>query len=167
MKRIILFALFVIGVVSAVSAQKVKYSTVDENDNYTGWYEIDRTAKKFYIDSDSQSDSENLIRNYKKSGNTESFDAYNEMMGQVIYNVKLTLDENQKGTIKLYYQGQLVGENRIRKAKPGDGNRGGGGYAPASAPKPVKDGNTVDKAKDGAKKLLNKGKNLFKKKDKK
>ena len=130
---------------------------------------INRKAMIYRFDGDSENDCTMEMRNYKKNGNTETFDIYVKQgseKGKKRGSITIVTDPNldikaktldlskQTATIKdggqtrkLYF---LTGKQYDKR----HGKHGGGDESL----------NPVDKAKEKGKALLNKGKNLFKKK---
>jgi hypothetical protein len=112
------------------------------------------------------------MKNYKKNGNTETFDIYAKFgyeKGKKKGHITITTDPDlvvaegnvdlskQKVTIKDEYGTKNLYFMTTKQWNKFYGKSGGGGEGRGSA-------NPVDKAKDKAKDLFNKGKNLFKKK---
>lgn len=168
MKKYLFSTLFLLGMALAVVAQntgkRVWYNAYKDKDHkqYFTHYIMDRKAMEFHFDWDS--DNEMVIKNYKKNGNTETFDAYyKDNPGKQFAHIVLTTDAanpaNASITVQMveysskkefYY---IVEDNTQLK------NNSDGGSAS------VKGGGGAASVKDGAKNLLNKGKNLFKKKE--
>lgn len=166
MKRFFMTMLLAVVAASASAQnwQELFSYTLDTNE-YRTYFKIDREAKFFSFDADS--DQNNPIKNYKKSGNKETFEVYAEdMPSQFIAKVELTLDpelENTKITtveqlakqqIKVFYPEDRVDSYGI-KLKSQGGNypfHDDGADSPAGQ---------AAKIKDGAAKLLGKGKELI------
>ena len=134
---------------------------------------IDREAMFFYYDSDSEDDAKMQIKNYKKNGNKETFDIYQASTGEKWGRVEIVIDptlEIKQGMdltkqtmyLKTKYEDQkfaiLHGQKQYDEYYEKSG-RGGDDVKDEIQKK-----NPLNKAKDKAKGLLNKGKNLFKKK---
>ena len=164
MKRIFLSLMLILGLSMSLSAKKEAMYAYDTSlTNFFGMYWIDRDAQMFYFDSDSEEDATMMIKNYKKNGNKETFDIYpknnpSKKLGSVVLviNPELTAKDDlssQSLIVKAY--GQTYNHGVKTEKQNGNKSKGGGSES------------VVDKAKEGAKDLFNKGKNLFKKKDKK
>lgn len=174
MRRILFTALILIGLCLSASAQKeeMHYYSDSKGSSWVIREFIDRSAKMYYFDGDSEKDCTMEMKNYKKSGNTETFDIYYYMgyekgkkRGSITIVTDPDLDIKAKEldlskqtvtikdgthTFKYYF---LTGkQEKIYNKMNGNGGASDDG------------GNAIDKAKDKAKGLLNKGKNLFKKK---
>lgn len=180
MKKLLFSTLFLLGMtVNAIaqSTSSVWYNafTDKEHKNYFTHYFMDRKNMEFHFDWDS--DNEMLIKNYVKKGNTETFDTYyKDEPSKKFARIVLVIDdknpENSKITINIveqnapqenYYIKEKVDEKSNEKS-----NEKGDIKAPSapSANEANVDGGTKS-IKDNAKSLLNKGKNLFKKKNNK
>lgn len=173
MKRILFTALMLISLCLSASAQKeeMHYYSDSKGSSWVIREFIDRSTKMYYFDGDSEKDCIMEIKNYKKNGNTETFDIYYHMgynKGKKRGSITIVTDPNLdikakeldlskqtvtikdgKHTFKYYF---LTEKQEKIHNKISDKNSGSEG------------GSAVDKAKDKAKGLLNKGKNLFKKK---
>lgn len=174
MKRVMFMILMFIGLSLSVSAQKEELHYYSDSKG-TEWAIrdfIDRSAKMYYFDGDSPSDCEMEIRNYKKNGDTETFDIYVKegyQKGKKRGSITIMTDPNldikakeldlskQKVTIKdgshTYKYFFLTGKQYDKR----NGKSSGG-----DSENPID--KVKDKAKDKGKALLNKGKGLFKKK---
>ena len=171
MKRAFLSILMFIGLALSVSAQEEElfYYTNSTGTDFSIRDFIDRKAMIYRFDGDSEDECTMEMKNYKKNGNTETFDIYAKFgyqKGKKQGSITITTDPNlvvAKGkeldlskqkvvinnsghTYKYYF---LTGKQHAKLY-----GRGGGGESL----------NPVDKAKEKGKDLLNKGKNLFKKK---
>ena len=171
MKRLLFFGLlFAFGAMNASAEWITLYETHkkgDESDTSYAWYKIDRENKKWYFDSDSESDANMLIKNYKKSGNKETFDLEPEIKdgAGMKHHVELVSENGVETEIKItcnnYSNGWYMlsreprGKKSSASSKPDTSAEGVTEAATESA---------TDKVKSSGKKLLNKGKNLFKKK---
>ena len=78
MRRILFTALMLIGLCLSASAQKeeMHYYSDSKGSSWVIREFIDRSAKMYYFDGDSEKDCTMEMKNYKKSGNTETFDIY-------------------------------------------------------------------------------------------
>ena len=164
MKRVVLSLMLILGLSMSLSAKKEAMYAYDTSlSDFCGMYWIDREAQLFYFDSDSEDDATMMMKNYKKNGNKETFDIYqksnpSKKVGSVVLviNPELTAKDDltsQSLVVKAFGQTYKHGV----KTEKQNGNKSKGGDM----------NDVVDKAKEGAKNLFNKGKNLFKKKDKK
>lgn len=174
MKTILLSTLFLAGIATMVAAQKVHLKAYNlDYQQRCGQYWIDRNAQKFYFDSDSEDDATMQMKNYKKTGNKETFDIYHKGQGEDMGSVELLIDPNLKVVDDLSKQYIIINSKmyngKIRLGVVSEGQKVPG---EAKEGRPDK-GNTPDanlqektegNVKDKAKSLLNKGKNLFKKK---
>ena len=172
MKRVLFTAMMLVGICLSASAQKEAlyyYSVEGMSFKIRNW--IDRSAMMFYFDSDSEDEATMLMKNYKKNGNTETFDIYYHMgynKGKKRGSITIVTDPNldikakeldlskqtvtiKDGTHTFKYYFLTEAQEKIYNKKIGKGGGSEGGSA-------------IDKAKDKAKGLLNKSKNLFKKK---
>ena len=176
MKKLLFSTLFLLGMtVNAIaqSTSSVWYNafTDKEHKNYFTHYFMDRKNMEFHFDWDS--DNEMLIKNYVKKGNTETFDTYyKDEPSKKFARIVLVIDdknpENSKITINIVEQ-NAPQENYYIKEKVDEKSDEKGDIKAPSAPSANEanvDGGTKS-IKDNAKNLLNKGKNLFKKKDNK
>ena len=176
MKKLLFSTLFLLGMtVNAIaqSTSSVWYNafTDKEHKNYFTHYFMDRKNMEFHFDWDS--DNERLIKNYVKKGNTETFDTYyKDEPSKKFARIVLVIDdknpENSKITINIVEQ-NAPQENYYIKEKVDEKSDEKGDIKAPSAPSA--NGANVDggtkSIKDNAKNLLNKGKNLFKKKNNK
>ena len=176
MKKLLFSTLFLLGMtVNAIaqSTSSVWYNafTDKEHKNYFTHYFMDRKNMEFHFDWDS--DNEMLIKNYVKKGNTETFDTYyKDEPSKKFARIVLVIDdknpENSKITINIVEQ-NAPQENYYIKEKVDEKSDEKGDIKAPSAPSANEanvDGGTKS-IKDNAKNLLNKGKNLFKKKNNK
>ena len=171
MKRVLFTAMLLIGLCLSASAQKEAlylFSVEGMNFEMRNW--IDRSKKMFYFDSDSD-EGTMMMKNYKKNGNKETFDLYPKFDPSTKFaSMTIITDPNlqvapgmnlktqtitEKGDGYTKTSGFLTQEQEKMYDKVG-GNSGSGSTS--------EEGNVVDKAKAKGKALLNKGKNLFKKK---
>ena len=174
MKKLTLFAMLVWGMCMSASAERILLFTLDiESGMSRMQFWIDREAMFFYYDSDSEDDAKMQIKNYKKNGNKETFDIYQTSTGEKWGRVEIVIDptlEIKQGMdltkqtmyLKTKYEDQkfaiLHGQKQYDEYYEKSG-RGGDDVKDEIQKK-----NPLNKAKDKAKGLLNKGKNLFKKK---
>lgn len=105
------FKLFVAAVLCSVAAAYAApqkycflYEVGHEDQPATSWFILDREAKKFVPDA--CGDDDYTVKNYKKTGNTETFDVYD---GPSL-NQKVILKKNAKGqTIAQFIYGSDKG----------------------------------------------------------
>ena len=161
------------GMCMSASAERILLFTLDiESGMSRMQFWIDREAMFFYYDSDSEDDAKMQIKNYKKNGNKETFDIYQASTGERWGKVEIIIDptlEIKKGMdltkqtmyLKTKYEDQkfaiLHGQKQYEQYY-GKSGRGGSDVESELSGK-----NPLDKAKNKAKGLLNKGKKLFKK----
>ena len=132
---------------------------------------IDRKAMTYRFDGDSEDECTMEMKNYKKNGNTETFDIYAKFgyeKGKKKGHITIITDPDlvvakgnvdlskQKVTIKDEYGTKNLYFMTTKQWNKFYGKSGGGDDRGSVNP--------VDKAKEKGKDLLNKGKNLFKKK---
>ena len=183
MKKLLFSTLFLLGMtVNAIaqSTSSVWYNafTDKEHKNYFTHYFMDRKNMEFHFDWDS--DNEMLIKNYVKKGNTETFDTYyKDEPSKKFARIVLVIDdknpENSKITINIVEQNAPQENYYIKeegdKKSDEKGDEKGDIKAPSAPSAPSANEANVDggtkSIKDNAKNLLNKGKNLFKKKNNK
>lgn len=168
-KRSLFVILIFLGFALSASAQKeeIYYFNLKEN-SFVAREFIDRSGMTYYFDGDSEDDCVMEMKNYKKNGNTETFDIYTKLgseKGKKRGSITIVTDPNldlkaqeldlSKQTVtikdgKYTYKYGFLTEKQYKKrfGKGGDGESL----------------NPVEKAKEKGKALLNKGKNLFKKK---
>ena len=171
MKKVLLTALFSFVMLITASAQQQKYYFIHvvghEEEILSGWFIIDMEKKQYIPESDSEVLNE--IKNYKKAGDKETFDLYED--GNFINSVEISKDEKGFKTITHIYKT----ESGVEKSGPiayGTKDEWNAEYEKKYGKKPSGDGEAdenvgespVGKAKGKVKGLLNKGKNLFKKK---
>ena len=179
MKKLLFYTLFLLGMtVNAIaqSTSSVWYNafTDKEHKNYFTHYFMDRKNMEFHFDWDS--DNEMLIKNYVKKGNTETFDTYyKDEPSKKFARIVLVIDdknpENSKITINIVEQNAPQENYYIKEEGDKKSDEKGDIKAPSAPSAPSANGANVDggtkSIKDNAKNLLNKGKNLFKKKNNK
>ena len=173
MKRVLFTVLMLTVLCLSASAQKeeMHYYSDSKGNSWVIREFIDRSAKMYYFDGDSEKDCIMEMKNYKKNGNTETFDIYYHMgynKGKKRGSITIVTDPNldikakeldlskqtvtiKDGTHTFKYYFLTEAQEKIYNKKIGKGGGSEGGSA-------------IDKAKDKAKGLLNKSKNLFKKK---
>ena len=174
MKRTLLSILMFVGLALSVSAQEAEmfyFMDAKATDSYMRDF-IDRKGMTYRFDGDSEDECTMEMKNYKKNGNTETFDIYAKFgyeKGKKKGHITITTDPDlvvtkgnvdlskQKVTIKDEYGTKNLYFMTTKQWNKFFGESGGGGNEGGSL-------NPVDKAKDKAKNLLNKGKNLIKKK---
>ena len=176
MKRVLFTVLMLMGLCFSVSAQReeIFYFMDSKGQQQMVRDFIDRNALTYRFDGDSEDDCIMEMRNYKKKGNTETFDIYvkqgfdkGKKRGQITIVTDPDLVVTKGGELDLSKQTAIVKDgsdtkkhffltgkqyNKFRGRRGGDGEEGM---------------NPVEKAKAKGKDLLSKGKNLFKKKNKK
>ena len=168
MKRILFTALMLIDLCLSALAEGIHYFRGAKGQQSLGREFIDRKSLTYIFVRDSEDDCTMEMRNYKKNGNTETFDLYIKLgsqkskkrgSGKIVTDPDLVVEKGkvdmskQKATIKsdgYTYNYFFLTEKQYNKLY----GRGGGGESL----------NPVDKAKEKGKDLLNKVKNLFKKK---
>ena len=179
MKKLLFSTLFLLGMtVNAIaqSTSSVWYNafTDKEHKNYFTHYFMDRKNMEFHFDWDS--DNEMLIKNYVKKGNTETFDTYyKDEPSKKFARIVLVIDdknpENSKITINIVEQNAPQENYYIKEKVDEKSDEKGDIKAPSAPSAPSANEANVDggtkSIKDNAKNLLNKGKNLFKKKNNK
>ena len=179
MKKLLFSTLFLLGMtVNAIaqSTSSVWYNafTDKEHKNYFTHYFMDRKNMEFHFDWDS--DNEMLIKNYVKKGNTETFDTYyKDEPSKKFARIVLVIDdknpENSKITINIVEQNAPQENYYIKEKVDEKSDEKGDIKAPSAPSAPSANEANVDggtkSIKDNAKSLLNKGKNLFKKKNNK
>ena len=167
MKMVLFSTLILLGWALAAVAQNsgngVWYNAYadKEHKQYSTHYFIDRKAMEFHFDWDS--DNEMLMKNYKKSGNTETFDAYykdnpNKQFARITLVIDSSNPANSNITVKVVEYASNPEHFYLEEDNSKLGDDAGSGSVGVTS------GNPKGSVKDGAKKLLNKGKNLFKKK---
>ena len=170
MKRVLFTAMMLIGLCFSASAQEVQmhYYSDSKGENWAIRDFIDRSAKIYRFDGDSEDECTMEMKNYKKNGNTETFDIYAKFgyeKRKKKGHITITTDPDlvvtkgnvdlskQKVTIKDEYGTKNLYYMTTKQYNKFYGRSGGSESL-----------NPVDKAKEKGKDLLNKGKNLFKKK---
>ena len=172
MKKLLFAVAMLMGLCITAYAQKEPiYFYTEEGMSFRMRNWIDRSAMIFYYDGDS--DGSMIMKNYKKEGNKETFDLYPNYDPNTKYitmtiitdpDLQIASDMNlktqnatEKGPDFTTVYGFLTEEQQKAYSKMTGGKDDGpdGG---------LEGGNVVDKAKEKGKALLNKGKDLFKKK---
>lgn len=174
MKKFILLPLLFLCLGLSATAQelrnRIRYEAYTDKDyqQYVTHYLVDRKAMEFHFDWDS--DNEMMIKNYKRNGNTETFDAFMPSEpGKRYAHIVLTIDpanqEYGQITISVNNEYEKRTDNYFLKEHKDERGQGYSGKADAPTnPKDAVKGGAKGTIKDGAKNLLNKGKDLFKKK---
>lgn len=167
MKRFFITMLLAVVATSAFAQNWQELFSYDlKSGEYRTYFKIDRDAKYFSFDADG--DQNNPIKNYKKVGNKETFDVYVDYNpSQMCAKVELTLDpalaktkiksteDLAKQQIKVTRIPGNVVETYGIKLKEQGGNYPFHDDDPTAA--------ATDKVREGATKLLNKGKDLLQK----
>ena len=104
-------AALLLSAVGAYAAQQKYYFLYEEGHEdqpETSWFILDREAKKYIPDS--CGDDELTVKNYKKSGNTETFDCYDNSY----YTHSVVMKKNDKGqtVVQISYE---KGKTYVRK----------------------------------------------------
>ena len=176
MKKVLFTVAMLMGLCLTAYAQKEPiYFYTEEGMSFRMRNWIDRSAMIFYYDGDS--DGSMIMKNYRKEGNKETFDLYPNDDPNTKYitmtiitdpDLQITSDMNLKTqTVTEKTQdfttvyGFLTEEQQKLYSKMTGGKDGGLDVGPDGG---SERGNVVDKAKEKGKALLNKGKDLFKKK---
>ena len=169
MKRVLFTAMMLIGLCLSASAQEEElfYYTNSTGTDFSIRDFIDRKAMIYRFDGDSEDECTMEMRNYKKNGNTETFDIYvkggyekGKKRGSITIVTDPNLDIKAK-ELNLSKQTAVIKDGSYTRkfyfltGKQYDKRNGKGGN-------PIS--NAKENAKDKAKDLLNAGKNLFKKK---
>ena len=170
-KLFFLTFMLLVTTLSALAQSQMYYALYPvgkENSPASTHYKIDRAAKKFYFDSDSPSDANMLIKNYKKAGSKETFDLYPEVSpNEKIFHVEFNGDANGKQTITFSVNGSVT-ENYVvgtKQQQAAQSKQAPSVAKPKASAKatPASKTNSKD-SKSNLKKTLDKGANLFKKK---
>lgn len=166
MKRFIITMLLSVVATSAFAQNWQELFCYDlTSGEYRTYYKIDRDAMYFSFEADG--DQNNPIKNYKKNGNTETFDVYldynpSELVAKVVLTLvpemadtKIkTTEELAKQQIKVTQQpGGNVSEYGIKLKSQG------GNYPFHGEPEPGP--SQAERIKDGAAKLLGKSKEMI------
>ncbi len=164
MKKLFLTAILALCSMSYVMAQSVQwtiyYPTEQEGQEYpdTYWFKIDWTNKYFFLDSDSEDEQLNPIKNYKESGNKRTFDVYytQSVGGSKYCSAEFVTNEDKTWSITIVQtddDGTVYKRTyKLSDKEPAKGSDGGG----------IERKSPRDLLKGG----VNKVTNVFKKKDK-
>jgi hypothetical protein len=172
MKKALFTVLMFMGLVLSASAQEEElfYYRDSKGTEFMIRDFIDRKAMTYRFDGDSEDECTMEMRNYKKNGNTETFDIYAKFGYEkgkkrgsitIVTNPDLVVAKGQELDLSKQTATIKDGQTKNLYFLTGDqynkfhGKSGGGNDESL---------NPVDKAKEKGKDLLNKGKNLFKKK---
>lgn len=156
MKKILFLTTMLLVSVLSLSAEVRTFYTLTPV--YT-FYEVNLDSKMFILDSESKSDANLIIKNYKKSGNKETFNTYMRE-GETDYKVyKVELNTNAQGQKVIILNGQItpVGTKDEQKTVMKKDKQASAG---TKAGVPSKS----DSQESDVKKTINKGLNVFKKK---
>lgn len=163
MKKILMSAAaLLLSAVGAYAAQQKYYFLYEEGHEdqpETSWFILDREAKKYIPDS--CGNDELTVKNYKKSGNTETFDCYDNSY----YTHSVVMKKNDKGqtVVQISYE---KGKTNGRKIVCGTeaeydkyweeyrAKNGGDGGSTSTSDNPVD--KATKKVKSGLKSGLNK-----------
>lgn len=175
MKRALFTILMFMGLAFSAFAQQeeIFYYTDANATSSTGRDFIDRKAMTYRFDGDSEDECTMEMKNYKKNGNTETFDIYAKFgyeKGKKKGNITITTDPNlvvTKGNVDLSNQKVVIKNSGVtynyyfmtKKQTEKYYGKSGGGKSSGG-----ENLNPVDAAKEKGKALLNKGKDLLKKK---
>ena len=182
MKKFYLLVIFCLATIFTASAEPVKYYFmyfVGDTENFLGgWFILDR--EKMTYEPESDSEVLNQVKNYKKTGNKETFEVWEDTY--FVHRAEIVTDENGQMVITHYFkseQGEEKDTPRIiateaewekeyekkygkKPYRPGDEESGD---AAVSSPTSGIE-NAKNKVTGGVKNAFNKTKDLFKKKDK-
>lgn len=184
-KAFLLTAVMAMSISSASAEIEILYHS--QNGAYHSYTAIERSKKLFILDDDSNTQFK--IKNYKKSGNTETFSIEHVEPGNIkeSANITITLDENGH-TCKIQYKNATYfggGTYDVKTTDPGsiENHNRLIRYFNELVGNPIDQGvetdvrsiipgsgrsgetsNPTDKVKDAAKDAANKVKSLFKKK---
>ena len=147
----------------------------NENEKSYTWYKIDRSAMKWYFDSDSESDANMLIKDYKKSGNKETFnlvpvesDGTNMTRSVIIVNDDNGIEQEIQVTVNGYTNGWFMVSRNNPHGKSSSASSSASSSSEASSSVPTNTEDAKSSRKDKAKGKLNdvagKAGNLLKKK---
>lgn len=176
MKKLFLLAVACFMAVAAYSAEprKLYYLYFEgHEDQFVGsWIIVDTDKMQCIYDGDS--DGTTIIKNYKKEGNKETFAVYDKNdTSQLIEEFEIITTET-KTTVTRIYRDQKTGPIVVGDEKQRDAHHekvyGKESSNSEKQPATISSKNPADKTKNkvtgGVKNLLNKGKNLIKKKEK-
>lgn len=180
MKKFYLLVIFCLVAIFTASAEPVKYHFMymvgDANKELlSGWFILDREKMTYKPESDSEVFC--TVKNYKKSGNKESFEVWEDTF--FVHRAEIVTDKDGQMVITHYVKGEQGEESDVPRIiateaewekayeekfgkkpyKPGDENAESD--SPASGVE-----NAKNKVVGGVKNAFNKTKDVFKKKDK-
>ncbi len=164
MKRFLLLAVFFLATAVYASAQYNTYYTVEEvGKEYPSLYkfQIDWNKKLFFLEGDGHNDG--VIKNYKESGTTRTFDVYYDPssgLNEKAYSVNFKSDGDDKYTMVLDMNGYKA-TYKLSTTEPVV-NRGGVGKETVND----KINSKAKSIKNAIGKGVSKGLNALKKKDK-
>lgn len=175
MKKLFLLAVACFMAVASYSAEPRKFYYLyfeGQEDQFIGsWIIVDTDKMQCVYDGDS--DGTALIKNYKKEGNKETFDVYDKHdTTQLIEKFEIVTTEAKTTITRIYGEHKtgpmVVGDEKQRdahheKVYGKKSSSGGEEKAEVSSKNPAD--KTKGKVAGGVKNLLNKGKNLVKKKN--
>ena len=179
MKKFFVLMVLCLATSFVASAEPQKYYfmyMLDNTDNLlSGWFIVDR--EKMTYEPESDSEVLNQIKNYKKSGNVETFEVWED--SYFVHGVEL-VTEPDKTTVTFIYKGeqgeersptQIIGSEaeweKAYEKKYGKKPAGGDDMGSEAVPSPQSGlENAKNKVTGGVKNAFNKTKDLFKKKDK-
>ena len=168
MKKILMSAAaLLLSAVGAYAAQQKYYFLYEEGHEdqpETSWFILDREAKKYIPDS--CGDDELTVKNYKKSGNTETFDCYDR--SSFMQSVIMKKNDNGQTVVQISYEKGKANGRKIVCGTEAEQNeyfkeyeaKNGGGSSSSSSTS----SNPVDKATKKVKSGLKSGLNKLKKK---
>lgn len=182
MRKLFLFAAFCLATAAAAFAQPTKYyfmHPLGQEDVLMGsWFILDTEAMTYTADSDSEE--VGIVKNYKNVDGKETFDVY--FGANLLYSVELVTEENGRKIFTFIYPSMEFGPQRdtpriigtqeeyeaARERIYGESASSANTSTDAeAAPENVKEkiqGKVTDKVKNGVNNVLNKGKDLLKKK---
>ena len=105
MKKLFLLAFFCLFTATFAQAQYKSYYVVEfKGEGYSPYwkFDIDFAKKLFYLDSDSPSEQNGRMKNYKENGNKKTFDVWTPAESGVdmkVCSVEFTADEGDKYTL--------------------------------------------------------------------
>ena len=157
MKKILMSAAaLLLSAVGAYAAQQKYYFLYEEGHEdqpETSWFILDREAKKYIPDS--CGDDELTVKNYKKSGNTETFDCYDNSYFTHSVVMQISYEKGKTNGRKIVCGTEAEYDKYWEEYRAKNG--GDGGSTSTSS-------NPVDKATKKVKSGLKSGLNKLKKK---
>ncbi len=167
MKKLFLLAFFCLFTAAYAQAQYKSYYVVEfKGEGYSPYwkFDIDFAKKLFYLDSDSPSEQNGRMKNYKENGNKKTFDVWTPLESGVdmkICSVEFTEDGGDKYTIvhKMVDGSPMTYIVSTTQPEGSPSSDGDGGNDPASKLK-----QKANSVKNAVSKGVNKGLNVFKKK---